>query len=979
MKKFLPSVFFFLMMVTSVSAQWTDDPLVNTIVNNLTGSQAVPHIAYDATGNFYIGFYSNETGNYNIRLQYYNFAGVAQWDDAGLLVSDHTQNSWVTDWALTTDNSGNCVLAFNDVRNGNVDVFAYAISPAGTFLWGTDGITLTTDAQDEYVPSITVTSANNVIVAWQRPTATKIQTVMQKISPAGTLLWGSTGVTYQNSSFGYTGPRVLGVENDQFLLAFYKETGNFPALTRHIYVQKFNTSGAAVWSNDVLVCDANGISAFNNFTIASDNANGIVLAWTDDRNSDNNINAAINRVLTNGTTTWPADGTEVTTQSNLSNQSPRIVGVNSNNEVIVTWSKKSSDQNQTAISGQKFSANGVAQWTNTGIDFVAMNSMVSGSVGGDVYDGTNAMIVYEEYVSSSAFSHIKALGINNAGVLIWSPANTLVAGRTTGKSHHVLSRIYNDQLISAWEEGSDGSDIYMQNINTDGSIGEPPISNDATLIDLTVNGITVNGFDPEVYLYDYPVPTGDPVPVTGATANFPLATVNITQAVSVPGNAVVLVTAEDGVTQHTYTVNFYVAGTDHSLADLTVNDVTIPGFSPAIFTYDYTVPTGDPIPVVGATATDIHAEVDINQAIALPGVATVEVTSEDGLNSSIYTVNFLYTPSTDATLEDILLNGASLDGFEPNIFEYDVEVIYDEPAPYTMGVPTDPNATVGETQCPAIPGDAVLVVTAEDGLTSLTYTVHFAYVNYDASLSDLTVDGITITGFDPATTSYQYQVENGNPIPVIGGTANDPLATLTISQATEIPGQATIVVLAVDGVHETTYSVYFYTISNIATLLDLKVDGVTVEGFDPAINYYEVDVLEGSAIPVITASTTDPQATMVITQATAVPGDGTVVVTAEDGITQFTYTVHFNLITGIEVNNESSITIFPNPVEGKMQFKGLTDDARIEIVNMIGNKVVDKVLNDNQFVDISYLPAGIYFARILQSNSKIETLKFIKR
>jgi hypothetical protein len=978
MKKFLLLFLFISTISLSVSAQWVDDPLVNTIVNNLTGSQAVPHIAYDANGNFYVGFYSNETGNYNIRLQYFNFEGEAQWSSDGLLVSSNAQNSWVTDWALTTDNTGNCVLAFNDVRNGNADVFAYAISPAGAFLWGANGITLTTDSNDEYFPSITVTSSNNVIVAWQRPASPKPQTVMQKITPAGTLSWGANGVVYSNSTYGYTGPRVLGVENDQYLLAFYKETGNFPALTRQIYVQKFNSSGSAVWGSDVLVCNANGISPYNNFTIASDNANGIIIAWTDDRNSDNNINAAINRVLTNGTTTWPANGSEVSTQSSNSHQNPRIVGVNSSNEVIVTWSKKNNNQTQTAISGQKFNASGVAQWTASGIDFVPMGSMVSGSIGGAVYGGTNAMIVYDEYVTSSAFSNIRALGINNSGALIWSPTTILVGGRTTPKLHNVITGIYDDQLVAAWEEGNDGSDIYMQNIHTDGSIGEPPISHDASLSNLTVNGFTVPGFSPLLYNYDYPIPTGDPLPVTGATASSPVATVNITQATTVPGTATVLVTAEDGTTQQTYVVNFYIAGTDATLADLRVNNVTIPGFSPSVFTYDYTVPTGDPIPVLSATATDIHADIDLNQAVDLPGVGTVVVTSEDGLNTHTYTVNFLYVPGTDATLQEILLNGATLVEFEPQVFEYDVEVIFDDPAPYTMGIPTDPNASVGETQCPSIPGDAILLVTAEDGTTQLTYTVHFTYVNYDATLSDLTVDGVTISGFDPNTTSYQYQVENSMPIPVVDGTPTNPNATLTIIQAAEIPGLATLIVLAEDGAHETTYTVYFYTISNIATLMDLKVDGVTVEGFDPAINYYEVDIAEGSPNPNITASTTDPEATMEITQTPAVPGDGTVVVTAQDGITTFTYTVHFNLITSIQSTNDTLISVYPNPVNDQLRLYGIKSPVQIVVRNFLGQIILDEFIANNQYLQTSSLLKGVYFATIFSDNKVVTTIKFVK-
>lgn len=959
-------------------AQWSNDPLVNTVVNDLSGSQAVPHIAYDASGNFYVGFYSNDAGNYDIRLQYYNFAGVAQWANGGIVVSSHTQNSWVTEWDLTTDNTGNCVLAFNDVRDGNANVYAYAISPTGSFLWGNDGIQLTNDSQDEFVPSITVTSSNNVIVAWSRPTASENVIVMQKITPSGTLSWGSSGIIYSGTQ-SYTGARVLGVDGDNYLMGFYKETGNFPALTRHIYVQRFDGSGNSVWASDVLASNANGISAFTNFTILSDGANGIVLAWMDDRNGDNNINAAVQRVLSDGSITWPSNGSTCMTSTSNSNQNPQILGVNSNNEVLVTWSKKNGNQSQTAIAGQKFSATGVQQWTSDGIEFVPMSSDVSGTVGGRVFGGTNALIIYDEWVSgSSVNSHIKALGVDDAGTLIWAPTTTLIAGRTSEKIHITNSGIHSNMVIAVWEEGS-SSDIYMQNIYTDGSIGDPPISTDATLSDLTVNGTTVDGFSPTIYNYNVPIPTGDPLPITDATTNHPLATKVITQATSVPGQSTVLVTAEDGTTQLTYTIDFYVAGTDATLTDLTVDGVTIPGFAPNVFNYDYTVATGSPIPVLDATPSDPNADMTINQATSLPGAGTVVVISEDGLTTNTYTVNFLYNPGTDATLSDLLVGGVTIDGFDPNTLDYTYEVVYPNPAPYVQGIPTDPLATVDDTQCLAIPGDAILVVTAEDGVTILTYTVSFSYMNYDATLSDLTVDGTTIPGFDPNVTNYQYVVPDITPIPVVDGTTTDPLATLTTTQATEIPGDATLHVLAQDGVTELTYTVHFYTLANDATLADLTVMGISISGFDPLLTNYEYDVPEGQPTPFIDGTPTDPLATLDITQATNVPGEGMILVTAQDGISQMTYTVKFNLITSNYENQLEEIVIYPNPVSNQIQLVGTEGKAEVEIINLLGERLLTGNYSEGDKIQLSNLMNGVYFAIIRDNAGNTRSIKFIKK
>jgi len=559
MKKFILITFIYVFAFISMQAQWTDDSTVNTIVNDMSGSQAVPHIAYDANGNFYVGFYSNNAGNYDIRLQYYTYDGVAQWADNGILISHHLQNSWVTDWDLTTDNSGNCVMAFNDVRDGNVNVYAYSISPTGTFNWGNDGIALTTAPQDEYVPSITVTSTNDVIVAWSRPTSPYNEIVMQKITQEGTLSWGTAGLIYQAGSFSYTGARVLGVENGNYLMAFYKQTGNFPAYTRNIYVQKFDASGSVVWTSDILVSNSNGINNHNNFYIASDNSNGIIISWMDDWDSDMNIDGKVHHVLSDGTYVWPANGVEVTTVASTSNQDVRILGSDKNENVLVTWSKKNSNQNQTAIAGQKINSLGERQWTNNGIEFVAMSADVAGSSGGVVYEGDNAMIIYEEYSGVTAYSHVKALAIDSDGTLLWNPTTTLMANRSTSKVHLVVSGIHNDMVIAVWEEAS--TDIYMQNIFTDGTMGAPPISEDATLSDLTVNDVTIEGFSPDIYYYEVDVVEGAEIPIIDGISNSTFASMEIIQASDIPGDGIIEVTAQDEITQLSYTVHFNLTTT----------------------------------------------------------------------------------------------------------------------------------------------------------------------------------------------------------------------------------------------------------------------------------------------------------------------------------------------------------------------------------------------------------------------------------
>jgi beta-galactosidase len=73
-----------------------------------------------------------------------------------------------------------------------------------------------------------------------------------------------------------------------------------------------------------------------------------------------------------------------------------------------------------------------------------------------------------------------------------------------------------------------------------------------------------------------------------------------------------------------------------------------------------------------------------------------------------------------------------------------------------------------------------------------------------------------------------------------------------------------------------------------AALSDLRVDGRTVSGFDPQTTGYEVRA--GRRVPTVTATAADNGRVRVVGTA-SVPGTVTVVVTAEDGLTQRRYSV----------------------------------------------------------------------------------------
>ncbi len=176
----------------------------------------------------------------------------------------------------------------------------------------------------------------------------------------------------------------------------------------------------------------------------------------------------------------------------------------------------------------------------------------------------------------------------------------------------------------------------------------------------------------------------------------------------------------------------------------------------------------------------------------------------------------------------------------------------------------------------------------------------------DATLSDLQVNGTTISGFSANPTSYTYTVASGvTAVPTVTAVATKgDSATVNITAATTIPGNTTIVVTAPNGTTTKTYTVQFVqqgstpipVPSSDATLSDLKVNNTTITGFSANTTSYTYTIASGvTTIPTVSATATKgDSATVNITQATSLTGTATILVTAPNGTTTKTYTVQFS-------------------------------------------------------------------------------------
>lgn len=163
-------------------------------------------------------------------------------------------------------------------------------------------------------------------------------------------------------------------------------------------------------------------------------------------------------------------------------------------------------------------------------------------------------------------------------------------------------------------------------------------------------------------------------------------------------------------------------------------------------------------------------------------------------------------------------------------------------------------------------------------------------------------------------------------------------------------------------------SATLFTVTTLRTpdtsLTDLRVDGVTVAGFTPSLFSYTMIYEAGTtAIPSVSYTLNDPEATAVLTPATDLTGDNVarsavITVTAYDGETKVTYSVSFDPI--LQIANLAALRAIPEADFDRVY--EVTGEVYATGVNNTGTRFM--FVQDNS-------GAGIY---VNDSDNKISTV-----
>jgi len=423
-----------------------------------------------------------------------------------------------------------------------------------------------------------------------------------------------------------------------------------------------------------------------------------------------------------------------------------------------------------------------------------------------------------------------------------------------------------------------------------------------------------------------------------------------------------------------------------------------PAFSPDTTSYTLTVPNSVTSITLTGTAADSKAKLGGTAILAnlpenTPQIGTIIVTAEDGKTVKIYTVTvkrLAASISTNACLngfsdviypQSLNLNPALSPVFSPTIFAYTLTIPNSVSAITISATPQESTASVSpqvklDSLAVGVAKTATFTVTAQDGLTSKTYTIAVTRATGTSTpdLASIQLSGGSLSPvFSKTTTSYTVSVDYSVTSLVIWGIkANSDCAVtdpVTLGNlAVGAPQTASITVTNTAGTSATYYVKVTRTpeISTNADLSDLTVSSGTLSpSFVKGTTSYTVGVTNSITSVVVTGfkANANATATSPVTLSNLVPGvpqTATIMVTAQDGVTSQNYTVKVTrdlssnaLLDSLSV---SSGTLSP-------AFNANSYDYTVSVANSVSSVVVTGIKADSSAtatdpVTLSNLVAG---------------------
>ena len=413
------------------------------------GSQNYPEIVYSNDNCAVIAWEDFRNNNTDIYCQKINESGDLLWATSGQALS-LAFNAQI-DLSIDTDNFGGMFASWLDKSGGLIlgNIYAQYISFDGQLLWRDNGMAIA-DIMGSKLPTMNRTSDGGMLCAWYNYLDDNDGVYLQKVDAEGNIQLQPNGEPVFESLADDVDEFCLTAFSEDYFFAVWEDSREYLA-GHKLYYQVFDLDGNPVLEeNGLPLCDINFTAPQVEAQCTASSDGNAIVVWEDWRISNNDERIYAQKIDTQGNLLWNAEGVFVFDGCN-----PSICADDFGGAYIKFTASGGTYIHRMTEDGQF--------WWNDPVWFPG-----SSQVSGIVEDGTGGVIAawYSPWPSEK---DIYAARILPTGVLDWT--RTVCGAVDDQNEVCVISSIETGAVIS-WTDQRVGyyMDIYAAKIDTTGNM-----------------------------------------------------------------------------------------------------------------------------------------------------------------------------------------------------------------------------------------------------------------------------------------------------------------------------------------------------------------------------------------------------------------------------------------------------------------------------------------------------------------------------
>ena len=453
-----------LFFLTSLQAQWVNNPSTNTFLANCSSAASEVYLSTDqASGDTYVQWHYQGDNGWSPWIQRLNAEGVPQWSADGIHITTPDFATWSPGYAMTAVEGG-VVSVFRTLGPHH---WAVKINADGTFPWGEHGFIL---FNGEGGGRSEVLAGDDGGV-WALGTDMD-STYLQYINPDGSM---RPYVTINDPVKKCSNGILIPTDNGVFVVYSKHTLQGYSNYNKEIYLAGYNKDGEMIVPETLLLGLQTVGASYIHYAISDGLGGGYVYQWH--KAIDGAYNIYVTHFDANGTPTITnPNGIPVHTSdpSHYYTNAYATIDPQSHDLILAYRQTDSGSQSQDMVLMNRITASGEKIWDNG----LAVTEAIGdySDILADAFEyGDGFAVIYR-----NGQNIVKAVGYDMDGNVLWN--TTMCSNRYDKSITENSTGFHHGQNIIAWVNSSNGG-LYGQNIGWDGTMGEitpptPPVSCD---------------------------------------------------------------------------------------------------------------------------------------------------------------------------------------------------------------------------------------------------------------------------------------------------------------------------------------------------------------------------------------------------------------------------------------------------------------------------------------------------------------------